>query len=133
MGKSSEGNGVSTVILCKQRAYINAKNSICSDKFRERIFILTIAAEEGWKIASEVSFQKKGNAADKDLAKVRPDIIRLNKLGGLLNYSCRFSSAKRREIKRAERRLEAALRGKRNLSNQVTDLISSTVHGAANP
>jgi len=44
---------------------------ICSDKFRERIFILTIAAEEGWKVASQVSFQKKGNAADKDLAKVR--------------------------------------------------------------
>lgn len=40
------------------------------DKFRERIFILTIAAEEGWKIASEVAFQKKGNEADKDLAKV---------------------------------------------------------------
>jgi len=40
------------------------------DKFRERIFILTIAAEEGWKIAAEVAFQKKGNEADKDLAKV---------------------------------------------------------------
>jgi len=40
------------------------------DKFRERIFILTVAAEEGWKIASEVAFQKKGNEADKDLAKV---------------------------------------------------------------
>jgi len=40
------------------------------DKFRERIFILTVAAEEGWKIASEVAFQKKGNEVDKDLAKV---------------------------------------------------------------
>jgi hypothetical protein len=27
---------------------------------RQRMFILTIAAEKGWKIASEVAFRKKG-------------------------------------------------------------------------
>jgi len=40
------------------------------DLERDRIFILTIAAEEGWKTAAEVAFTKKGNEADKDLAKV---------------------------------------------------------------
>ncbi len=29
--------------------------------FRERLFILTIAAEKGWKIAGDVAFRKKGN------------------------------------------------------------------------
>jgi len=46
---------------------------LMDDLFRQRIFILTVAAEEGWKIASEVSFSKKGNEADKDLAKVSAD------------------------------------------------------------
>jgi len=27
---------------------------------RERLFIMTIAAEEGWRVASEVAFSKKG-------------------------------------------------------------------------
>lgn len=36
---------------------------------RERLFILTVAAEEGWRVASEVAFSKRGNLADKDLAK----------------------------------------------------------------
>lgn len=38
---------------------------------RERIYILTVAAEEGWKTASELSFSIKGNDADKHLAKVK--------------------------------------------------------------
>jgi len=37
---------------------------------RERIFTLTVAAEEGWKTAQEMNFLKRGNASDKDLAKV---------------------------------------------------------------
>ena len=60
--------------------------------FRDRMFILTIAAEKGWKIAGEVAFRKKGrilvsltfnlrpslrmflgNMSDKDLAKVMRD------------------------------------------------------------
>jgi len=36
---------------------------------RERIYVLTIAAEEGWKTASDYVFNKTGNLADKDLAK----------------------------------------------------------------
>lgn len=36
---------------------------------RDRLFILTIAAEKGWKVASEVAFAKTGNLADKELAK----------------------------------------------------------------
>jgi len=39
------------------------------DIFRERLFILTIAAERGWRLASRVAFRKKGDYADKDLAK----------------------------------------------------------------
>jgi len=31
--------------------------------------ITAVAAEEGWKVASEVSFYKKGNMADPELAK----------------------------------------------------------------
>lgn len=37
---------------------------------RDRLFLLCIAAEEGWQTAAEVAFRKKGNMADKDLAKV---------------------------------------------------------------
>lgn len=36
--------------------------------FPLRIYILTIAANEGWKVAADVSFSKKGNT-DKDLVK----------------------------------------------------------------
>jgi len=36
---------------------------------RQRLFILVIAAERGWRLASRVAFRKKGNFADKDLAK----------------------------------------------------------------
>ena len=39
--------------------------------FREKLFILVIAAEEGWQIASEVAFRKTGTLADKDLYKVK--------------------------------------------------------------
>ncbi len=37
--------------------------------FRARLFLLLIAAEEGWATASGVAFRKAGNMADKDLAK----------------------------------------------------------------
>lgn len=37
-----------------------------SELCRERIYILTVAAEEGWKKATEVAFQKVSEA-DKDL------------------------------------------------------------------
>jgi len=40
---------------------------------RERLFILTIAAERGWRLASRVAFRKKGDYADKDLAKELKD------------------------------------------------------------
>jgi len=38
---------------------------------RDRIFTLTVAAEEGWKTAQDMNFNKKGNASNKDLAKVK--------------------------------------------------------------
>lgn len=37
------------------------ENLLEMDKLtRERLFILTIAAEKGWKVASQVAFRKKG-------------------------------------------------------------------------
>jgi len=37
---------------------------------RGRIYILTIAANEDWKTAGDVSFGKKGNEQNNDLIKV---------------------------------------------------------------
>lgn len=36
---------------------------------RDRLFVLTVAAELGWRVASDMASHKKGNSADKDLAK----------------------------------------------------------------
>jgi len=49
---------------------LNAIMIIAVDSvLRERLFILIIAAERGWRLASRVAFRKKGDYADKDLAK----------------------------------------------------------------
>ncbi len=36
---------------------------------RDRLFLLVIAAEKGWRVASDVAFFAKGDLADKNLAK----------------------------------------------------------------
>ncbi len=38
--------------------------------FRDRLFLLVVAAEEGWTIASDVAFRKRSNRSDK--VKVSP-------------------------------------------------------------
>ncbi len=43
-------------MLAKWKADVKGMSEI----LRQRLFILTIAAEEGWATASEVAFRKKG-------------------------------------------------------------------------
>lgn len=72
---------------------------------KERIFILTIAAEEGWKTAAEVAFTKRGNDADKDLAKVgNPDkrskfFLKKNRNFKATPFRCRSLNVRKRGSK----------------------------------
>lgn len=74
---------------------------------KERIFILTIAAEEGWKTAAEVAFTKRGNDADKDLAKVgNPD--KRSKFFLKKNHNFKATPFSLQVLKRKEKRKQDA-------------------------
>lgn len=38
---------------------------------RDRLFVLTVAAERGWKVASDVSFNMKGRENDANFLKIK--------------------------------------------------------------